>query len=68
VEQQLGIALYDYQLLLDEADADGFVRRWRPALMAPERHVGYAVQWFAFAVVIGIIYFIVNMQRIRSDD
>jgi cytochrome oxidase assembly protein ShyY1 len=38
-------------LLLDAAPASGFVREWKPDVMPPERHQGYAVQWFAFAVV-----------------
>ena len=39
-------------VLLDASRPDGYVRDWRPAgHVPPERHLGYAVQWFAFAVV-----------------
>lgn len=68
IEQQLGIALYDYQLLLDEADADGFVRSWRPTVSGPERHVGYAVQWFSFAIVLCVIYLIMNRKRVNTHE
>ena len=68
IEQQLGIALYDYQLLLDAADPDGFTREWRPQVMGPERHVGYAVQWFSFAVALCIIFYVVNRKQVGTHE
>jgi surfeit locus 1 family protein len=59
----LGRDLFQYQLLLDGAQADGFVRTWGPRSMAPEQHVGYAVQWFAFALVLIIIYVAMSLRR-----
>lgn len=47
----LGHALLPRMLLLDPAPASGFVREWKPDVMPPERHQGYAVQWFAFVAV-----------------
>ena len=48
-----GVAPLPAALLLDPDQADGFVRDWaRPVGgLAPALHVGYAVQWFAFAVL-----------------
>jgi surfeit locus 1 family protein len=60
---QLGRELYSYQLLLDPEQADGFLREWGPRSMVPEQHVGYAVQWFAFAVVLVIIYIGMSLRR-----
>ena len=68
IEQQLGLALYDYQLLLDAADPAGFTREWRPQVMGPERHIGYAVQWFSFAAALCIIFFIVNRKQDGTHD
>jgi surfeit locus 1 family protein len=48
--QRLGEPLYDYQLLLDPAAADGYVREWLPPGIAPERHLAYAGQWLALAI------------------
>jgi surfeit locus 1 family protein len=42
--------LLDYQLLLDDAAPDGFARGWRAPGLGPERHLGYAGQWFLFAI------------------
>ena len=47
---RLGERLFDYQLLLDPAEADGFVRDWRIPGLRPERHLAYAGQWLLLAV------------------
>jgi surfeit locus 1 family protein len=46
----LGERLLDYELLLDDAAADGFSRDWRAPGLARERHLAYAGQWFLLAV------------------
>lgn len=48
--QRLGAPVHDYQVLLDPAAADGYVREWRAPGMAPERHLAYAGQWGLLAV------------------
>lgn len=50
-------------LLLDSDQADGFLREWRPATFPPERHLGYAVTWFALAVTLLALYVVVNLHR-----
>ena len=38
-------------VLLDATEPDGFQREWRPSIgFPPERHLGYAIQWFALAL------------------
>jgi surfeit locus 1 family protein len=46
----LGEPVLDYQLLLDPAEPDGYVRQWQAPGLAPERHWAYAGQWLALAV------------------
>jgi surfeit locus 1 family protein len=53
LEDRLNTPLASFQLLLDPDDADGFVRDWRPAALPQERHIGYAVQWFGLALLVG---------------
>ena len=64
---QIGYPVHDYQLLLDPAAADGYLRDWRPQVMGPDTHFGYAVQWFGFAVAMALIYLIVNTRKQASD-
>ncbi|MBT8137320.1 MAG: SURF1 family protein [Gammaproteobacteria bacterium] len=51
---------------LDSAAADGFVRAWKPAEFGPARHIGYAVQWFALAFTLILLYIIFKFRR--HDD
>lgn len=48
--RRLGAPVYDYALLLDAGEPDGFVREWRAPGVAPERHISYAGQWLALAI------------------
>lgn len=50
-------------VLLDATEPDGFVRNWRPSDFGPERHVGYAVQWFALAATLVILYMAWSFRR-----
>lgn len=51
LEQVLGEAVEERIVLLDPAAPDGYERVWRPALgFGPERHLGYAIQWFALGL------------------
>lgn len=64
MEQQLGYALLPYLVQLDPAAASGFVRDWHPNLgIGPDRHRGYAFQWFALAVALMVVYLVVNTRR-----
>ncbi len=50
-------------LLLDAAAPDGFERSWRPSIGAPpERHLGYAIQWFALGLVL-LVAFVATSLR-----
>ena len=57
--------LFDGVLQLDADAADGFVRRWQalPNTLPPEKHRGYAVQWFGFALATVVFYFILAFPR-----
>jgi surfeit locus 1 family protein len=66
LEAALARQLYPRILLLDPGEPDGFVREWRPPGFAPERHIGYAVQWFALALTLAVIYVILNLRKNES--
>lgn len=56
LSSELDLALVPGLLLLDPAEPDGYRRDWRPSDFGPERHIGYAVQWFALAATLVILY------------
>ena len=69
LEQVLGAKVESRILLLDPAQPDGFERVWRPALaFGPERHLGYAIQWFAFAAAMLIIFIALSFSSASPAD
>jgi len=50
-------------VLLDPGEPDGYVRNWSAPGFPPMRHIGYAVQWFALALTLSIIYVVTNLRR-----
>lgn len=55
--------LYPDILLLNPDTTLGFVREWNPVVMSPQRHLGYAVQWFALAFTLLILSLISQFKR-----
>jgi cytochrome oxidase assembly protein ShyY1 len=62
------MSLLRYALVLDEGQAGGLQYDWSPIPpMGPEKHLGYAIQWFGLAVALLIIYVGVNTHRNGSS-
>ena len=58
------LSLLRYALVIDEGQPGGLQYDWSPIpQMGPEKHLGYAVQWFGMAVALLIIYVGVNTRR-----
>lgn len=67
VSQLLQKAVYPFIIRLDKQDTHGFVREWETVSMPPQRHLAYAVQWFAMAFVLLIIFLALNLKK-RNED
>ena len=63
LSSQLGRKLATRQVLLDPAVPDGYVREWVVPGTTADRHLGYAVQWFAFAALAGAIWFVLSFRK-----
>ena len=60
--------LLPYALVIAEGQPGGLQYDWSPIPeMGPEKHLGYAVQWFGLSVALLIIYVGVNTRR-NGDD
>ena len=68
LERALGRTVPAALILLDAEVADGFVRDWAPAGMPPERHVGYAVQWFSLAAALVVIALVLLLRDKRRHE
>lgn len=67
IEKKSGLKLLPYIFLLDEKEQSGYVRKWEPVFMQPEKSTSYAVQWFALALALSIIYIVVNLKKSKSE-
>ena len=67
LSDRLGYRLLPFQILLDAQYEEGYLRRWKTAAprMTPEKHVGYAFQWFALTTVLVLFYL---WRGFKSDE
>ncbi len=50
--EALGTDVQPFVLLMDQGEPHGFSRQWAPSGFGPDKHYGYALQWFAMAAVL----------------
>lgn len=67
IEAALERELVPWRLLLAPEAPGAFERDWRPDVMPPQRHVGYAVQWFALGLTVIIVYGVLVARRQRGN-
>jgi surfeit locus 1 family protein len=68
IASETKLDLLPFMLLLDPQSQYGYVREWKFINMPPEKHISYAVQWFAMAFVLVVIYLVVNLKRISKTE
>ncbi|HBR96994.1 MAG TPA: SURF1 family protein [Gammaproteobacteria bacterium] len=42
-----------------------YPRIWQPVAHGPEKHYAYALQWFAIALVLSILYVVLNSRKVK---
>jgi len=67
IKQILDLDLLPYVVQLT-GDSATFVRAYTPVVMPPEKHLGYAVQWFALALAAAFIGGIAIIKKGRSYE
>lgn len=55
--------LFPYVLHLKADNPAAYHIKWQAVTMQPEKHMGYAIQWFAFALTLLILFVALNRQR-----
>ena len=74
--QQIDIPLFNQQwasrlpdmvveLLSSQPQMSRFVTNWQPVVMSPQKHLGYAIQWFGLAIAAVVIFIIVLIRRTK---
>jgi len=55
--KKLAYPLMPFQIELDNNQQSGFKREWQATtVMLPEQHIAYAIQWFALAITLTILF------------
>lgn len=66
LEQTLNVDLLPLMLLLDEDVIEQYQQQRQAVWLSPQRHQGYALQWFLLALLLAIIYLVTNLKRPES--
>ncbi|CAG7857498.1 hypothetical protein MCAMS1_02344 [biofilm metagenome] len=57
LSKQLTYPIFSFQIELNATAPNGFIRHWHQSIrMTPEKHVGYAVQWFLLALTLTVLF------------
>ncbi len=67
ISRRLGYPLAPLTIRLDPASPHGYRREWPDIPFTPQRHLGYAIQWFALAAVLVVVYLALNIRRVNGD-
>lgn len=66
IDKSLGYKVQPFVILQDPDSPAGFVRDWYIKKISPEKNISYAVQWFALALALVIIYLVVNIHKAKE--
>lgn len=67
-QAQVGAPLYPHLVRIDIAQAGALAVDWKIVNVSPQKHNGYAFQWFAMALFLGIFYVLrsTNLWQVLS--
>jgi surfeit locus 1 family protein len=62
--KKLAYSLFSFQIELDIDQSEGFKREWQATtIMLPEQHTAYAIQWFALAFTLTLLFIWYSCKR-----
>lgn len=62
--KKLAYSLFPFQVELDKDQPEGFMREWKTTtIMLPEQHIAYAIQWFALAFTLTLLFIWYSCKR-----
>ena len=67
-EKDTGYKVYPFAILMDGDAPHGYVRDWGNRKLDPVKNTSYAMQWFSFAILLIIIYIVVNFKKEKVSD
>jgi len=67
INEQLGYTMPPSMLQLEQSHEAAYVQNWQPLASGPDKNRSYAIQWFAMALVLVIIYIGLNCRRRQTS-
>jgi len=64
--KESGLDVLPFAMLQNNDNGDGLVRDWPPYRAKVAMHIGYAIQWFAFAIIVTVIFIGIGRKRGRK--
>jgi surfeit locus 1 family protein len=61
--ERAGYPVVPFVILQSPGDAEGFLRNWPKDMPKEGMHLGYAIQWFAFAAIAASIFLRLSVER-----
>ncbi|MEM7281577.1 MAG: SURF1 family protein, partial [Pseudomonadota bacterium] len=55
-------------LRVDEIHPSTYQVKQQLVKFGPERHIGYAVQWFSLTLALFVIFIVVNTKKVASES
>lgn len=67
LEKKLSIELYPHVIRLGVDQPTALPRFWPDSVMPPEKHLGYAIQWFTMAIAVVIAWLFFSYRREEDE-
>ncbi|MCW8885057.1 MAG: hypothetical protein OQK12_07350, partial [Motiliproteus sp.] len=67
-QQWTGQEIYPWMLLMAPESKAGFVRKWPKPRVDDAMHTGYALQWFAFALIVLFIWAKLSFKKQQTIE
>lgn len=68
IQQVYQLPLLPFIVQLDPGADVKFIRDWQPVVMSPQKHFGYAIQWFGLAIAGLLIYGFALWGKIKKKE
>ncbi len=66
IEELLGESVLPGVVQIDHNVDANYPKIWQPVVYGPEKHYGYALQWFSVALILFILYTVLNTKKLKK--
>ena len=68
IQQHYKQEVLPFVVLLNAQETSTFVRSWQAVVMAPEKHMAYAVQWYLLAIAALAVFLIAQRKKFKRNN